>query len=111
MLLVLDVVTDHRLVPTHRRYEVPTCPEMMPHKTSLALPVHSSQVNRAFTLDETPPPATPRTSAESISAYARGQASNDPLRFRSLSAARACATPPQGASSAARTTSFDDTSE
>ena len=38
LLLVLDVLADHRLVATDRRDEVPAGPEILPHEIALALP-------------------------------------------------------------------------
>src|ERR1700723_1306107 len=52
LLLLLDVRSDHRLVSSHGRHEIPSCPEMLPDKIPLALSVDARQVDRALSLDK-----------------------------------------------------------
>ena len=50
LLLVPDVLAYHRLVPTYRRDEVPSGPEMLPHNISLLLAVYTRQMDGALPL-------------------------------------------------------------
>src|SRR5258707_3131086 len=52
-LLVADVLSDHRLVSTHRGYKISPGPEALPDEVALPLPVHPRQMNRALPLDVT----------------------------------------------------------
>ena len=40
LLLVLNVLADHGLIPTDGRDKIPPRPKMLPNKILLALPVH-----------------------------------------------------------------------
>lgn len=46
LLLVSDVLMDGCLVPTHRRDDIPTRPEVRPDTVALRLAVHPSQMDR-----------------------------------------------------------------
>jgi hypothetical protein len=84
LFLLLDVLPDNSLVPPHGRHEIPARPEMLPHKLPLALPIHSSQVDRALSLID-PPPRRPRTWAGSRSTCGRGPPTDAPPRSDSPS--------------------------
>lgn len=51
MLLIANVLSDHRLIPPNRRYKVPSGPEVLTDKISLLLPIHPGQMDRALALD------------------------------------------------------------
>ncbi len=47
-LLMPNVFPDHRLVPTHRRHEVPARPEVLPHEVPAAFSVVPRNVDRTL---------------------------------------------------------------
>ena len=51
LLLIPNVLAYHRLVSSHRRHKIPSCPEVLSNKTSLPLTIHPAQIYRALALD------------------------------------------------------------
>ncbi len=46
-----DVIADHFFIASHRRYKVPSSPEVLSYKVALLLALHPRQVNDTFALD------------------------------------------------------------
>src|SRR5260370_41336572 len=51
-LLISDVLPYHRFVSTDGRGEVPSRPQMLPHKITLLFPVYAGQMDRTLALDK-----------------------------------------------------------
>jgi hypothetical protein len=51
LLLVADVLTDHRLVAPDRGDEIPPGPKMLPDEVALTLAIDPSQMDGALTLE------------------------------------------------------------
>jgi len=50
-LLVLDVLPNHLLIPTHRRDKVPSRPEVLTNEIPLSLPVYPGNMDSTLPLD------------------------------------------------------------
>ena len=53
LLLLLDVLLDHRFVASDGGDEVSSGPEVLPEKITLTLAVNAGQMDRALTIDKT----------------------------------------------------------
>jgi hypothetical protein len=90
LLLVSDVLSYHRFVSAYGRDEVPSGPEVQPHKIAFLLSVYTGHMDRTLALDKPDNLRGPHISVESKSSCERGPASNVPLRSGFLFAAPAC---------------------
>ena len=52
LFLLLDVIPDHRLISSHRGYEIPSRLKVLPDKTPLPFAVHPCQMDRALAFDK-----------------------------------------------------------